>query len=456
MFKGIAEIHPALQLRLNCDEYVSRFMEKLRSGERSRALRQDTAEMTFQVTSWLLANLVKSKVRGDRIIISLHKDKKYGDFSQRIVISTVHRMAELGEIDLVIGSLKDRRASTIAPLNIDLTGLTYRNEAKPKVIAKHKGKLVPIETYHSPEIREHQENQMLRIQGPINSANIAFKGIEWELEDKQLQRIFNPKEGLNEENSGENYLGFGRLYGAAWISCPKELRQYITIDGEHVALLDFNQMFLRLAFYIAKLIPPDHVDLYDLSKHLAGDDGSKQFRGALKQFISSMWFCTNQTMPNDIFFPCDEHLRPADKRMNKYVKNKTVKYDSVYNAFLRQYPELRKVAESRKIGYDMATLESEIMIEVSLRATEMGFVVLTIHDGLLVKQSRADAAGIVMDEVTLEKLGFLLPHGTEFLYPTLEKSVEEDMDFTVEELDESGYGPKADLDFNEFTVPKTG
>ena len=143
--------------------------------------------------------------------------------------------------------------------------------------------------------------------------------------------------------------------------------------------------------------------------------------------------------------------------MNKYVKNKTVKYDSVYDAFLRQYPELRKVAESRKIGYDMATLESEIMIEVLLRLTAMGFVGLSIHDAVLVKQSLSREVGIVMDEVTLEKLGFILPHGTEFLYPTPEKSKEEeDMGFTVEELDESGYEPKADLDFNEFIVPKIG
>jgi len=89
-------------------------MEKLPSEERSRALRRDTAEMTARILSCLLANIIKAKDR--RVIVSLHKNKKYGDFSQNILISTIHRMDELGWIDLVRGSLKDKKASSIRPI----------------------------------------------------------------------------------------------------------------------------------------------------------------------------------------------------------------------------------------------------------------------------------------------------------------------------------------------------
>lgn len=143
-------------------------------------------------------------------------------------------MDELGWIDFVCGSLKDKKASSIAPLSIVLTGLGYNTEAKQTVIAKHKGKQVHIETYLPPDIIGRMENEMLEINEFLAEANISWAGEEYscpDLSNRQLQRIFKPVEGLNEENSRKDFIGFGRLYGGFWIGMKKDLRKYIRIDG---------------------------------------------------------------------------------------------------------------------------------------------------------------------------------------------------------------------------------
>jgi hypothetical protein len=97
-------------------------------------------------------------------------------------------------------------------------------------------------------------------------------------------------------------------------------------------------------------------------------------------------------MPKDIFFP-----------------KKKLKYNDVYYAILRKHPNLRKVLGRRKIGYEMARLESDIMVEILLRLKGLGIVGLSIHDGLMVRQSIATEAREVMAKVSAERLGFAIP-----------------------------------------------
>jgi hypothetical protein len=78
--------------------------------------------------------------------------------------------------------------------------------------------------------------------------------------------------------------------------------------GERPAYLDFGQMNVRLAYFLSGEIPPANEDLYDLSEHLAGYDGSKQWRGAVKEFFNSIWYCTNHTMPNNLFSLVMKHF----------------------------------------------------------------------------------------------------------------------------------------------------
>jgi hypothetical protein len=69
------------------------------------------------------------------------------------------------------------------------------------------------------------------------------------------------------------------------------------------------------------------------------------------------------------------------------------------------------------IGYQMARLESDIMMAVLLKLKAKGIVGLSIHDGLLVEHGRVFETREIMNSVTKERLGFSIPSQTELLKP---------------------------------------
>jgi hypothetical protein len=148
-------------------------------------------------------------------------------------------------------------------------------------------------------------------------------------------------------------------------------------------------------------------------------------------------------MPDNIFFSCDETLRQVKKLHNRYVK-KTVTYDSVYYAICRKLPKLRKILERRKIGYQMARLESDIMVRILLLLKAKGVTTLPIHDGLMVPASRAEEARAVMAQVSQEKLGFAIPVASEILRPQPQEQSIQTIDFSSE-VNEFQYLPREEF-----------
>ena len=96
-----------------------------------------------------------------------------------------------------------------------------------------------------------------RINAALAAADLSFVGRHpVDTGQRRLRRIFNtydddtPRFDLN-----------GRLNGGWWQYLEREERPGIRIDGQPVADLDFNAMFLRLAYARAGLEPPSG-DLY--------------------------------------------------------------------------------------------------------------------------------------------------------------------------------------------------
>ena len=66
------------------------------------------------------------------------------------------------------------------------------------------------------------------------------------------------------------------------------------------------------------------------------------------------------------------------------------------------------------IGYQMARLESDIMMDVLLRLKAQGIAGLPIHDGLLVEQGKVCEAQRIMADVTKRKTGVHHPKSGDF------------------------------------------
>ena len=148
--------------------------------------------------------------------------------------------------------------------------------------------------------------------------------------DRILTRIFNVVEGMSEDEAGDDYAGFGRLYGAFWIGMKSEDRRNIRINGNPLAYLDFNAMNVHLGYFLAGNDPPSG-DLYDLTNILCNYENIPEWRKPVKKFFGSMWFCRSRRMPDGIFFPKKEKTSPA------------LRYDDVQQAILRKHRRLRSV-----------------------------------------------------------------------------------------------------------------
>jgi hypothetical protein len=239
----------------------------------------------------------------------------------------------------------------------------------------------------------------------LETADISWAGPRHEshdLSNRELCRIFNVYDGMSEEDAGEKYIGFGRMYGPFWVGMKTRERENLRLNGELLAYIDFSAMNVHLAYYFAGEPPPTDEDMYDLTGFLCGYEDTPKWRKPVKKFLSSVWFCTHHQFPREVYFP------------------KKFKYEHVFNAIKRKHPKLKKVLARLMIGYQMARLESDIMVNILLRLKERGIVGLPIHDGLMVAQSQACAARKILDEVTQERLGFVIPHKTTILKPRVE------------------------------------
>jgi len=312
-------------------------------------------------------------------------------------------MDDLGWIDSQLGKWKGD-ASTIARKGLDLAGLETFCESKEPLIVRSRGKPVNPDPYFTQDEIGRMKAELRDLNKFLSSADITWDH-PWnespDLSNRDVTRIFNVVDGMSEDDAGDDYCGFGRLYGPFWVEMKKSARSSLRIDGEVLAYIDFSAMNVHLAYYFAGELPPP-TDLYDLTGLLCGYEDKPEWRKPVKKFLSSVWFCRHRQFPREIYFP-------------KREKKKKFKYMDVYTAITRKHPKLKKVLARRMIGYQMARLESDIMMDVLLRLKERAIHGLSIHDGLMVAQSQVGAAREILDQVTFERLGFSIPHKTTFL-----------------------------------------
>jgi hypothetical protein len=395
------DIHLNPKLFLRSENFVNSHLPEL---FRAMGLKRVRAGGYFRILSCVLANLVKA---GDRnVIVRMGKRVRYDGLSQKQLRKVIPAIVELDWVKLTKGEWRGDASTISRSGGLDLVGLGIVKEPKEILLVRQGGKLVKVEDYFSQEELGCRMAEMIDLNSFLDSANIQERGLD--LSERELVRIYNMEEGVNIDRSDGDLKGFGRLYGASWINMKKEERGNITIEGELVAYLDFSAMNVRLAYFLAGEVPPPG-DLYDVTGILHGYKNVAEWREPMKKFFSSIWFCKRHHWPKDVLFPGDT---PKDR-----IFDRRFEYQDVLRTIQRKHPKLKIVLEWRQVGFHMARLESDIMVDILLRLKGLGIVGLPIHDGLLVKQSVVDQAGIVMDEVTLDRLGFSIPHKTELLYP---------------------------------------
>ncbi|MBV5341524.1 MAG: hypothetical protein J0665_18540 [Deltaproteobacteria bacterium] len=357
--------------------------------------------------------------------VSFSRDKnRYGKYSRyasilvghRGVVTITDRLRKEGFIDYG-NAICYRNLVT----GIPYAGYTTRMKATKKLIrliVKHKVKLAMISRHPNEAVikfrTEKDENDVARdikdFQAPEDvkrsaKALIRYNDLlqktyidldddlltdtdlkELKRYDKKLKRnvveysIDLSKKRVYRVFSNEDWKQGGRIYGAWWHGCPKELRKYILINGEPVIELDFSAIHILLLYaHLGDNFLDEGVDAYTIEGH--------DFRKAMKVvMMSAINAKSDEKADGDtraIMATWDTLIKKLNKERKEYGINS---HDSLYEMLEAIKERHQPIAEflASGEGIKLQKEDSDIAIEIIKQHTKMNVPILSVHDSFIV------------------------------------------------------------------------
>jgi hypothetical protein len=201
-----------------------------------------------------------------------------------------------------------------------------------------------------------------------------------ELFRKAVYRVFN--DGNPDQPTFD--LG-GRLAGGFWMNAPREVRRFITINGQSTTELDYATCHPRMLYHERGLECPD--DLYDIPEvteleQAAGMESGSSRSGVkwiFQVLINGKRRPSDKDRPTDIVLPPD--VKPSD--LTKIIE---ARHKPIADAF-RTGAGLRLMKE-----------ESEIALAVVTKAREQGWLALPVHDSFVTAVDHREQLRLLMIE----------------------------------------------------------
>lgn len=194
-----------------------------------------------------------------------------------------------------------------------------------------------------------------------------------DLSKKRVYRVF----------SNEDWKQGGRIYGAWWHGCPKELRKYILLDGEPVIELDFSAIHVLLLYaHLGENFLDEGEDAYTIEGH--------DFRKAMKVVMMSAINAQKDDKADGETKAIQASWDTLIKKLNKErIKHGINSYDEIFQmleAIKSRHPRIAKFLSSGE-GIKLQREDSDIAIEIIKQHTEMHVPILTVHDSFIVPRS---------------------------------------------------------------------
>ncbi|MBZ9602608.1 hypothetical protein [Phyllobacterium chamaecytisi] len=223
---------------------------------------------------------------------------------------------------------------------------------------------------------------MNAINGLLETANVAIVGTR--------SVNGNRRKLIRQYGCGDlSFTKQGRMFGGFWINMSKRDRQqFIRLDGEEIAEVDFGQMYPRLLYNHFGQQPPDG-DMYWCIDGCETED----MRDALKVFVNAMLFT-------------DKFMVGAPKGTEVLL----AVHDKEWwrSAIVEAHPLLAE-CYGEGLGHDLQWQESQIMTAVTLRLLESGMAALPVHDAMLCPKPKGNLVKTIMEEEYHKFTGF---HGS--------------------------------------------
>lgn len=218
-----------------------------------------------------------------------------------------------------------------------------------------------------------------------------------DLSRKRVYRVF----------SNSKWNEGGRIYGAWWQSCPKQLRKYIVINGEPTIELDYSSIHILLLYaYLGENFLDEGDDAYTIEGY--------NFRKAMKTVIMS----AINAKPSDTSDGDTRAVRAAWKTLvfkcnEDRVRHGITSPDQLYpllDALKERHQPIARFLSSGK-GIELMKQDSDIAIELIKRHMAMNVPILTVHDSFIVPLSFMPFTIDLMNQVYGKQVSCLLGGG---------------------------------------------
>jgi hypothetical protein len=200
--------------------------------------------------------------------------------------------------------------------------------------------------------------------------NQKFVEYSIDLSKKRVYRVF----------SNNDWKQNGRIYGAWWHACPKQLRKYIVINGEPTVELDYSSIHILLLYaHLGNNFLDEGCDAYTVEGH--------DFRKAMKAVLMSSINAQENDKSDGETRAIKAAWKTIVKKCNKERVRKGVNSHEQLYTMLEALKERHKpiaVFLSKGKGLELMRQDSDIAIELIKQHMAVNVPILTLHDSFIV------------------------------------------------------------------------
>lgn len=305
------------------------------------------------------------------------------------------------------GEMRERRRTTIAPsprlkVAIGQHGLTYadlgRHEGGEVIVLKEER----VDYWHTPGGLDYVDNsETKRLRSEVEQINAWLAGADLALIERypgELRQIDLSDRRLRRVFTAGSFESGGRLAGGFWMPLERTLRlTRLRISGEPLASLDYCSLNPRLVYAMEGIEPPQG-DAY-------ATPGLEEHRPGAKRLFNARLFDVGPRKRKPRRTP--EEVRAGTEL---YPPGMTI--EELIAALERAHRPITHHFGTG-IGHKLQFIESTILVKVLLTLTGERIVALPVHDCVVVPRSQVEVARRVMEAVSREVSGSIVPVSVE-------------------------------------------
>jgi len=218
-----------------------------------------------------------------------------------------------------------------------------------------------------------------------------------DLSKKRVYRVF----------SNDDWKQGGRIFGAWWHSCPKQLRKYIVLDGEPTIELDFSSIHILLLYaHLGENFLDEGTDAYTIEGH--------DFRDAMKIIIMSAINAKPDEKKDGDTKAVSAAWKTLIMKCNKErIAHGINSHDELYTlleVMKERHKPISRFLSSGK-GIELMKQDSDIAIALIKWHTKIGVPILTVHDSFIVPISFMPFTIDMMNQAYAKQVSRLLGAG---------------------------------------------